>query len=214
MLKSSLTWQFPDDFYVEKLIGWIIHPTPMRYPIKSPFTVAVISVLTALCLAIQLSPRPPNVEFTSLFTFILGFMFGPLMGIFFGSFVMFVNGFFSPWGFAGPNMPFQMFGMALVGLAGGLYQRYSQGYNSTKIYLEAAVLGAFLTLVYDLITNFGVALSYTIVGMPPSLAVLTALAYGTPFSIIHVLSNVAVFGIVFFPVIKALNNVVMVKKLG
>ena len=181
---------------------------------KNPRIIALIGVLTALCLAVQLSPRPPNVEFTSLFTFILGFMFGSIMGISFGSFVMFVNAFFSPWGFAGLNMPFQIAGMALVGLAGGLYRRYLQSYNSAKFYIEVAVLGAFLTVLYDLITNFGVALSYMIAGMHPTLAVITALAYGTPFSLIHIFSNVAVFGIVFFPVIKALNNVVMVKNLG
>jgi hypothetical protein len=186
----------------------------MRPQIESPFTIAMISVLTALCLAIQLSPRPPNVEFTSLFTFILGFMFGPVLGILFGSFVMFVNGFFSPWGFAGLNMPFQIVGMALVGLAGGLYKKYSPNYRSSaKFYFEVAVLGAFLTVVYDLITNFGVALSM-MVGMHPILAVITALALGTPFSLIHVLSNIVVFGIVFFPLIRALNNVVMVKNLG
>jgi hypothetical protein len=141
-------------------------------------------------------------------------MFGPFMGILFGSFVMFVNGFFSPWGFAGLMMPFQIVGMALVGLAGGLYGKYSRNYSSSaRFYLEAAVLGAFLTVVYDLVTNFGVALSM-MVGMPPTLAVITALAYGTPFSIVHVFSNIAVFGVVFFPVIKALNNVVMVKNLG
>lgn len=186
----------------------------MNYTIKKPLTIAVISVLTALCLALQLSPRPPNVEFTSLFTFILGFLFGSIMGILFGCFVMFVNGFFSPWGFAGVMMPFQIVGMALVGLAGGLYGKYSQNYSSSaRFYLEVAVVGAFLTVVYDLITNLGVAFSM-MVGMPPTLAVITALAYGTPFSIVHVVSNIAVFGVVFFPVIKALNNVVMVKNLG
>ena len=130
---------------------------------KNPRIIALIGVLTALCLAVQLSPRPPNVEFTSLFTFILGFMFGSIMGISFGSIVMFVKAFFSPWGFAGLNMPFQIAGMALVGLAGGLYRRYLQSYNSAKFYIEVAVLGAFLTVLYDLITNFGVALSYMIV---------------------------------------------------
>ena len=127
---------------------------------KNPRIIALIGVLTALCLAVQLSPRPPNVEFTSLFTFILGFMFGSIMGISFGSFVMFVNAFFSPWGFAGLNMPFQIAGMALVGLAGGLYRTYLQSCNSAKFYIEVAVLGAFLTVLYDLITNFGVALSH------------------------------------------------------
>ena len=187
----------------------------MEHPLRSPRRIALISVLTALCLAVQLSPRPPNVEFTSLFTFILGFMFGPFLGILFGSFVMLVNGFFSPWGFAGPNMPFQIVGMALVGLVGGLYRKYSQSNSSlAKFYFEVAVLGAFLTVVYDLITNFGVALWYMIGGLPPFLAVITALAYGTPFSLIHVFSNVAVFGIAFLPLIKALNNVVMVKNIG
>ena len=181
---------------------------------KNPRIIALIGVLTALCLAVQLSPRPPNVEFTSLFTFILGFMFGSLMGIFFGSFVMFVNAFFSPWGFAGLNMPFQIVGMAVVGLAGGLYRRYLQRYNSAKFYIEVAVLGAFLTMVYDLITNFGVALFYMIVGMHPTLAVITALAYGTPFSLIHVSSNIFVFGIIFLPLIKSLNHFQMVKNLG
>jgi hypothetical protein len=141
-------------------------------------------------------------------------MFGPLMGILFGSFVMFVNGFFSPWGFAGPNMPFQIAGMALVGLAGGLYRRYLQSYNSARFYVEVAVLGAFLTVVYDLITNLGVALFYMIVGMHPTLAVITALAYGTPFSLIHVSSNIFVFGIIFLPLIKSLNHFQMVKNLG
>jgi len=187
----------------------------MQAKTKNPRIISLIGVLAALCLAVQLSPRPPNVEFTSLFTFVLGFMFGPFMGIFFGSFVMFVNGFVSPWGFAGVVMPFQIVGMALVGLAGGLYRRYSQNYGSSaSFYLEVAVLGAFLTIVYDLITNFGTALYYMIGGMHPTLAVMSALAYGTPFSIIHVVSNIAVFGVAFFPVIKALNNVVIVKNLG
>jgi hypothetical protein len=186
----------------------------MDHTLKSPRTTALISILTALCLAIQLSPRPANVELTSLFTFIIGFMFGPSLGILFGSSVMFVNGFFSPWGFAGPIMPFQIAGMALVGLAGGLYENYTQNYGSSKIYVEVAVLGAFLTVVYDLITNFGVALLYMISGTQPTLAVIAALAYGTPFSLIHVFSNIAVFGTTFFPLIKALNNVLMVKNLG
>ncbi len=186
----------------------------MEHALKSPRRIALISVLTALCLALQLSPRPPNVEFTSLFTFVLGFISGSFMGIFFGSFVMFVNGFISPWGFAGLMMPFQIVGMALVGLAGGLYRKYSQNYiSSAKFYLEVAVLGAFLTVVYDLITNFAVALPM-MTAMHPALAVMTALAYGTPFSLVHVISNIAVFGVVFFPVIKALNNVLMVKNLG
>ncbi|MEM3577531.1 MAG: hypothetical protein QXX51_03640 [Candidatus Bathyarchaeia archaeon] len=181
---------------------------------KGASQLAFFSILTAICLALQLAPRPPNVEFTSLFTFIVGFIYGSLAGILFGGFVMFVNGFFSPWGFAGLNMPFQMLGMGLTGLAGGLYQKFSKGYTSPSFCLEVAVLGAFFTTLYDLITNLGVAFQFALPGTPPNLAVLTALAYGTPLSLIHVASNTALFGVAFIPIVKALNSIMVVKKFG
>lgn len=186
----------------------------MQASLKNPREIALLSVLAALCLGIQLAPRPPNVEFTSLFTFVIGFVFGIFTGVLFGSFIMFINGFFSPWGFSGLNMPFQITGMALVGLVGGLYKKYLQDYNSAEFVPEVAVLGAFLTVIYDLITNLGIALQFTIAGTPFTWAIISALAYGTPFSIIHVVSNSAVFGIAFSPLIKALNHAIMVKNLG
>jgi len=99
-------------------------------------------------------------------------------------------------------------------LAGGLYQRYMQSYSAAKFCVEVSIIGAFLTVLYDLVTNFGVALSFMITGMHPTLAVTTAIAYGTPFSLIHVGSNIAVFGIIFFPLVKAMNYIPMVKKFG
>ncbi|NWG11089.1 ECF transporter S component [Candidatus Bathyarchaeota archaeon] len=180
----------------------------------------MLGVFTALCLAMQLSPRLPNVEFTSFFAFVVGFVFGSFLGVWFGGFVMFVNGFLSPWGFAGVNMPFQIAGMALVGLSGGFYRRFLHNEKNTnqeadqpsaKFY-EVAVLGAFFTMVYDVITNLGVAFSYIIAGMQPSLAIMTAFAYGTPFSLIHVSSSFAVFAVIFLPLIRALNNVMVVEK--
>lgn len=186
----------------------------MKISIKDPQKVALISVLTALCLAIQLAPRPPNVEFTSIFTFVVGFIFGSFFGVLFGSLIMFVNGFFSPWGFAGLNMPFQMVGMGIVGLAGGVYRGYLRNPNSPKLSSEVAVFGAVFAVLYDLITNFGVALFSMISGTDPTLAVMAAIAYGAPFSLVHVASNTAVFGIVFFPLINALNRAQMVKNLG
>jgi len=84
---------------------------------------ALFSVLIATCLGVQLSPRPGNVEFTSLITFTLGVFFGGVIAGMFGASVMFVNGFLSPWGLAGMNMPFQMAGMIIIGVAGGIYRR-------------------------------------------------------------------------------------------
>jgi hypothetical protein len=186
----------------------------MPHIIRDSRAVALMTVLVSLTLAIQLTPRPPNVEFTSLFTFTFGFLFGSFTGILFGSFIMFVNGFFSPWGFAGLNMPFQIVGMAVAGLFGSIYRGYVRKPYSHKLCGEVAVFGAVLALLYDLITNLGVALSYMIIGMPPTLAVVTAIAFGTPFSLLHVGSNIAVFGIIFFPLTKALNHTPLVKNLG
>jgi len=174
--------------------------------LKNPYLIALISVLATLCLVVQLTPRPPNVEFTSLFTFTMGFMFGSLTGVLFGGFIMFVNGFFSPWGLAGLNMPFQMLGMGIVGLAGGLYRRHLWNYNSAKFCAKSSVLGAFLTVIYDFITNVGVAMPLILCGMNPTWAIITTVAWGAPFSLIHTYSNIAVFGVAFFPLVKALNH--------
>jgi hypothetical protein len=111
-------------------------------------------------------------------------------------------------------MPFQIVGMAVVGFAGGFYKRYSRNYGLASFCVEVGILGAFLTEIYDLITNLGVAVTYMITGINPPLAVTTALAYGTPFSLIHVVSNIFVFGAIFFPLSKALNKLPMVKSLG
>ena len=168
---------------------------------------ALLIVLASLCLALQLAPRPPNVEFTSFFTFIVGLFYGALNGALFGCFIMFVNGFLSPYGFSGLNLPFQMAGMAVAGILGSVYRSYIfKGESSARFCAEAAIMGAFSALIFDLITNIGVGFSYILAGMNPTLALLTAIAYGTFFSIIHISSNLTVFGILIFPSIKALSN--------
>ena len=119
---------------------------------------------------------------------------------------MFINGFFSPWGFAGLMLPFQVTGMVIVGIGGGLYRRSRGGLYDARSCIETAVLGAFLTLVYDVITNFGVAVSYMLIGMPILLAFTNAIVFGAIFSLIHIVSNTAVFGLIFFPLTNTLQK--------
>ena len=176
---------------------------------------ALFGILAALCLAIQLTPRPPNVEFTSFLTFTVGVIFGVLDGAFFGCFVMFVNGFLSPYGFAGLNMPFQMFGMAIAGILGGVYRRLmSEQIDSARFCTETAIVGAVIALVFDLVTNVGVGFQLVLSGTNFALAMLTAIAYGVFFSMIHIFSNMAVFGMLTLPSIKTLNNLVRDEKIG
>ena len=160
---------------------------------------AVFSILAATCVAIQLSPRIGNVEFTSLITFTVGVFFGGVIGGLFGAMVMFINGFLSPWGVAGFVLPFQMVGMAIIGIAGKLYIRYGTEESSRRLLAESAVLGALLTLIYDIITNIAVAIQ-------AQSAFLPVFLFGIPMALLHVISNTLFFGFAFTPLSKALKG--------
>jgi hypothetical protein len=166
----------------------------------------LLSILTALCIGFQLSPRPPNVEFTSLIVFLVGALFGIPIGAGLGILVMFINGFFSPWGFGGLNIPFQTMGMAMIGIGGGLYKREKAGSYDVSSFVETAILGAFLTLVYDIITNLGFAITYWLAGTPILIAITTAMVSGAPLSLVHIVSNTIVFAVLFFPVTNTLRK--------
>jgi len=129
----------------------------------------------------------------------MGVFFGSLLAGMFGALVMFVNGFFSPWGFAGMIMPFQMAGMFIIGVTGGVYKRYVAGESSGRLCVEAAVLGAFLTLIYDVITNSGTAM---LTGIP----IILTFFMGITMSFIHICSNTAFFGFAFTPLLRTLQR--------
>lgn len=103
-------------------------------------------------------------------------------------------------------LPFQIAGMAIVGIVGGMYRRAKKGQYTGSSCGEAMVLGAFLTLIYDIVTNLGVAVSSTLLGVPFLPAFAGALIFGAPFSLIHVLSNSVAFLVAFFPLTKALKQ--------
>jgi hypothetical protein len=168
---------------------------------------ALFALLVSCCFGLQIMPRPPNVEFTSFFVFIIALMEGGAIGACVGSIVMLVNGFASPWGFGGFNIPFQMAGMVVAGLVGGVYRRFTQKVLfSKKFCLEAAVLGGLIALAYDLVTNFGFYVQLLIFGESSSVAFLTVLSLGSFFSLVHIVSSIIVFGVLFLPVGSALNR--------
>lgn len=164
--------------------------------------VAVLSVLSALCVGIQLTPRPPNVEFTSLFCFLTGFLFGSPIGALLGALTMFINGFLSPWGLAGLNMPFQMAGMAIIGFVGGVYRKTlrNNGKLSLVHIVELPILAGSLTLLYDVITNAGFALI-------ANLDLIVVLIIGAWFTVIHVAWNTFLFTAAFIPLVEAVKKV-------
>ena len=171
--------------------------------------IALLSVLTALSVAIQLLPgRIPSIESTSLISFIVGIVFGSWTGCLLGALIMFANGFLSSWGLGGLNMPFQMAGMGLIGFVGGLYGKAigSGDIIRGRNVAEGMVLGAFLTLLYDILTNFGFAVQITLfTGIPLWAAFVGALITGAVFASIHVLSNILLF-FAAMPMAKAMRE--------
>jgi hypothetical protein len=128
-------------------------------------------------------------------------LFGAFFGALLGALTMFINGFLSPWGFAGIIMPFQMLGMALIGFVGGVYRK-SLGKNPSVGYslnLEVISLAAFFTLVYDIITNVGYAVLFNV-------NIIAVLILGTWFTIVHVVSNTLLIGGAFFGLVRIVGN--------
>jgi len=161
--------------------------------------IAFLSIFSSLCVGIQLTPRPPNLEFTSFICFVIGAVFGSFAGGFLGGFTMLINGFLSPWGFAGVILPFQVVGMIFFGVAGGMFGRViDDGFSKVRLSVEAAILGVFLTFAYDLITNFGAAILF-------GQAFVPILIMGMVLSITHICWNTFLLGIGFvatFRIIK------------
>jgi len=189
------------------LFGWIIQPILQETTLTTQ-RLALLSVLTAVCLGLQLLPRPMNLEFTSLISFVTGMVFGSFYGASLGALIMFVNGFLSPYGFAGVVLPFQIAGMVLIGVVGGLYARMATGKLSSENFVETLVLGAFLTFVYDVVTNVGTAV-YLASSLPFHEALIAVLIAGAIPSIIHVVWNSFLFGAVTFPLVNAMQKALM-----
>jgi hypothetical protein len=168
--------------------------------------IALFSVLVAVSIALQATKSFLFVEFTSLIVFSTGVVFGSALGASLGGLVMFVNGFLSPWGLAGVNMPFQMLGMGIIGAAGGLYRMECN--SRIGFFAETAVLGAFLTLVYYLIANAGYAfqLAFVLSQIPLLEALVLSQIWGAVFTVLYTISNTFLFGIGAVPLVSTMQK--------
>lgn len=169
--------------------------------------IALFSVMTALCTVLQILPRPPGLEFTSLLTFAAGVVFGSIFGVSLASIVMLVNAFLSPFGFANLNLPFQMMGMSLIGAVGGIYKMKNDG--AARFFAETAILGALLTFIYYLITNIGFALFLVLFLSHVSLVEALAIAQvsGAFFTLTYVLTNTFLFGVGTVPIVSSIRKI-------
>jgi uncharacterized membrane protein len=147
------------------------------------------AVLTALAVALgMLLSAIPNLEAVSAVSFFSGFLLGWRGGGLVGGISMMILSLMNPLGPAPPPVLMaQIAGMASVGACGHLWRKLAVRYG--KPGLLAIALGCVLTLLYDLVTNYGVAVSIGRWQDP-----LPVIISGAPLSVLHIASNGMIFG--------------------
>jgi uncharacterized membrane protein len=150
--------------------------------------IAVTAVLIALSVTLGLLlVAVPNVEGISAVSFFSGAVLGAGGGALVGALSMGLFSLLNPLGPAAfPVFLAQVMGMALVGGSGALWRRLA--HDPGKAAVLAGICGAVLTLVYDILTNYGFA-----VLMGRWRAPLPFIAAGIPFSVMHFVSNALIF---------------------
>ncbi len=141
----------------------------------------------------------PNFELMTLIVFGSGSLLGVRDGVAVGAVTMLLYSSLNPYGAAHPLVTAsQMAGTALAGAAGGVCARASV--SRLPIPARAAVLavvGAMVTLLFDLITNLATGILFGQIG--------AALLGGLMFSLWHVATNAILFAAVGAPLLGALE---------
>ena len=166
--------------------------------------ISIVATLVALCVATNYAlVGVSNVKVMDFIVFIGGFCFGAYAGAFIGILTWAVYGVINPYGFVPQVLLATMFSEAIYGIVGGfLGKNFAQiGSNDQRFRLSIffGTMGFILTLIYDLVTNVVYASAF---GIP----IIVAIVFGTPFTILHEVSNAAIFGVGSIPVITMLKK--------
>ncbi|HVP37390.1 MAG TPA: ECF transporter S component [Terriglobales bacterium] len=162
--------------------------------------IAKMGVFTALPIVLKIPIlQIPNVEFFTFVVFTSGFLLGIIEGGIVGALSMSIYTVFNPYGLAPiPIAIAQVLSMFIIGISGGLFfsLRFFRGVI-TVTFIWMGLAGLILTLLYDFLTNSGVAIV-----MGKFLPVMLA---AVPFSLTHLISNVIIF-VLLTPVLLRLTK--------
>ncbi|MHA1798883.1 MAG: hypothetical protein ACTSVY_10605 [Candidatus Helarchaeota archaeon] len=167
------------------------------------FRVALISILVAIGIGGSYALLGiPNVEILTFVIFLSGFLYGCRIGTIVGTISEAIFAGFNPYGVA-PLVTYLalIIAFAVIGFFGGLMGNNTKDLEITSwnIY-KFATTGAVLTFFFDIFT----ALSWVIV--TPGMSLYLTLILQVPFTIIHVVSNMLLFGLVMIPVISRVRT--------
>jgi len=174
--------------------------------------VAIVATLVALCIATNyVLVSVPNVKVMDFLVFIGGFCFGPFTGALIGILTWAVYGTINPYGFVPQVWLATMFFESIYGLVGGLLGRslVSTSFDGQHLRLSVffGIMGCFLTLIYDSIVNVVYALVF-------SVPIIAALVLGTPFLVLHIVSNAFIFAGGSIPLIRVIRKMLGDQKFG
>lgn len=144
----------------------------------------------------------PNLELITTISFLSGLLLGSGRGTFVGAFSMCLFSFFNPLGIPFPPVLIaQVLFMGVAGFAGGMWRRWIRRYAFRPLFIGGlAGTGLILTLLYDVGTNVGFALSAGLMSQ-----LLKIIAGGIVFSFIHVMTNTALFATLIPTVVKVMR---------
>jgi len=170
--------------------------------ISSSRRVSITAIMTALALVGNYAlVTVPNVELGSTVLFVTAYIFGAQIAIWSTLIMSLLFGVINPWGGFIPQIwVSQVIGWFYIITIGSIMGR--SGPNGKRLEprkWELAVTGAFVTFIFEQITNIGYSITF---GVPFILAVTAAI----PFTLLHIVSNTIIFSQVIPMLNTALNQ--------
>jgi hypothetical protein len=164
--------------------------------------VSITAIMTALALVGNYAlVAIPNLELGSTILFVTAYIFGPVMAIWATLIMSILFGVINPWGGFIPQIWMsQVIGWLYIITIGTIMGR--RGVDGKRLEprkVELVITGAFVTFIFDQITNLGYSATF---GVPFFLAIAAAI----PFSVIHIISNAVIFSQVVPILDKALTK--------
>ena len=163
---------------------------------------------TGICIALAVAAgyallQIPNVELITTISFLAGLFLGSARGLLVGSLSMLIFSLFNPLGV--PFIPVLMAQVVFMGLAGFTGGLWKPGIRRSKPHLLTiaglAGTGLLLTLLYDVGTNAGFALSAGLMAQ-----IVQIVGAGIAFSVIHLVTNTLFFATLVPAVIAAMKT--------
>lgn len=151
--------------------------------------VSITAIMTALALVGNYAlVAVPNLELGSSILFLTAYIFGMYMAIWSTLIMSLLFGIINPWGAFIPQIWIsQVIGWFYIVIIGSIMGRLGpHGERPEPRKWELAITGAFVTFIFEQVTNIGYSVTF---GVPFYLAVTAAI----PFTLLHIISNAIIF---------------------